>query len=273
MRRNAIAIATAVLAVVLCLGSCRESMYPAVDQTEANPTPKYAALLREVVTYDGYVDYDKLEASRGPLDEYVAWIAYSRAWRLERPIDRPADYINAYNALVLYQVLERGRPKSVMDVQGWLPVPGAKFFAMTQFKLGREWVSLSEIEHERVRNTLLDYRVHAALNCASRSCPPFRRDLYSDKSLGMQLRSQMQRWIADDRALYLEGDTVVFSPIFDWYARDFEFWSAGLNICEIARKHALGPRQQELTVAARDGCKHRFFEYDWSLNDATFDER
>ena len=264
MRRK-LFLAAVLIATTTWIG-CKESMRPSVPLSEANPTPRYAALLSEVVTYDGYIDYDKLEAKRGPLDDFIAWIADSRAWRLERPVDRPADYMNAYNALVMYQVLERKRPKSVLDVQGWIPVPGAKFFSTTQFKVGREWVSLSEIEHERVRNTMLDYRVHAALNCGSRSCPPMRRDLYVRKAIALQLREQMARWVADDRGLYFEDGVVVFNPIFDWYARDFEFWSAGLSLCEIARRHATGKRQHELVLADQDGCKHRFFEYDWSLN-------
>lgn len=255
------------LPLLLALG-CRESMGPRVDLPEDNPTPRYAALLAKVVTYDGYVDYDALELERGPLDEFVAWMADSRAWKYERPVDRPADFMNAYNALVMYQVLERERPKSVLSVRGWIPVPGARFFATTQFKLGREWLSLSEIEHERVRNSLLDYRVHAALNCASRSCPPMRRDLYTRKSLGIQLREQMGRWVNDDRGLYFDEDEVVFSPIFEWYGRDFAFWSAGQSLCEIALRYATQARALKLQAAAESGCKHRFFEYDWALNDA-----
>ncbi len=256
------------VAAALLLSACKETMLPTVEPPKTSPVPAYAALLTEVVTQDGYVDYDRLEARRKPLDDFVAWMAYSRPWRYERPVDRPADYLNAYNALVLYQVLERGRPRSVLEVQGWFGPPGTKFFLTTQFQIGRERVSLSEIEHERVRNTLLDYRVHAAMNCASASCPPLRRDLYTRRGLGLQLREQFARWIADDRGLYFEGDHVVFNPIFDWFARDFWFWSAGESLCEIARRHAVGLRQRNLTIAEERGCPHRFFDYDWSLNDA-----
>lgn len=254
---------------LLVLLGCRESMGPRVEVSEGrSASDAYAGLLAEVVTYDGYVDYELLEKKRGPLDDYVAWMANSRAWRLERPVDRVDEFLNAYNALVLYQVLERGRPSSVLDVKGWIPVPGAKFFAGTQFKLGREWVSLSEIEHERVRQTSLDYRVHAAMNCGARSCPPLRRDLYSRKGLNLQLREQMARWINDDRGLWFDGDTVVFNPIFDWYARDFAFWSAGENLCEIASHFAMSEREGRLKSASKAGCPHRFFDYDWSLNHA-----
>lgn len=255
------------LPLLLMLVGCRESMGPRVEVPEGNPTAAYAQLIAEVVTYEGYVDYGLLEQKRGPLDDYVSWMANSRAWRLERPVDRVDEFLNAYNALVLYQVLERGRPSSVLDVKGWIPVPGARFFATTQFKLGREWVSLSEIEHERVRQTALDYRVHAAMNCGARSCPPMRRDLYGKKSLNLQLREQMARWVNDDRGLWFDGDVVVFNPIFEWYERDFTFWSAGLDLCEVASRYATVERQKKLQAASKAGCPHRFFEYDWRLND------
>lgn len=264
------AFALLLLTLMVVGSGCREKMYPRVELKDGNPTPGYAALLTKVVTYDGYVNYDLLAENREPLDDFVAWMAYSRPWRLERPVDRPADFINAYNALVLYQVLERDRPASVMDVQGILGIPGGKFFNGTQFKLGREWITLSEIEHERVRNAILDHRVHAALNCASASCPPLRRELYSRRGLGVQLREQMGRWLDDDRGIQFDEDGgLLFNPIMDWFGRDFRFWSAGDNLCEISVRYTTGQRQRKVRAAMEDGCPHGFFEYDWSLNDTS----
>ena len=110
MRRALTAALALFTLVFVAFEGGRETLHPRVDLPEQNPTARYSALLVQVVTFDGYVDYEELEKQRGVLDEYVAWIAHSRAWRLERPVDRPADYLNAYNALVLYQVLERGGP-------------------------------------------------------------------------------------------------------------------------------------------------------------------
>jgi hypothetical protein len=226
-------------------------------------------LLGRVVTPDGYVDWDALEADRQPLDAYISWLSSERAWQGRITKEWHAQYLNAYNMLVLWQVLERGRPASVHDVKGMIPVDGWKFFSGTQFELGVEWLTLSEIENERIRWKEMDYRDHAALNCASMGCPPLRNELYRLPALQSQLDDQMQRWIMDDvRGVRIEDGVAVFSPIFDWYARDFEFFSAGQDLCELAAEHAIGEKQQQLRQLAGRGCPHRFSEYDWSLNDA-----
>lgn len=254
----------------LLLVGCRQGLTAdvAVPRTVVED---YDALIHKVVTEDGYVDYDALEADRGPLDAYVAHIAKEKAWPERIGRRWQARWLNAYNALVLFNVLEHDRPDSVLDVSGWIPKAGSGFFFETAFLVRGEWLSLSEIEHERVRQLDLDLRDHAALNCASMSCPPLRAELYGEggENLRGQLDDQMQRWVADDeRGLYFEGEEVVFNPIFDWFARDFEFFSAGLDPCAVAAQYAKGDRRQRLQDLSSRGCPRRFFEYDWSLNDA-----
>lgn len=256
--------------VLLALLGCRETLYSPVDAPAENPSKDYGELLSRVVGSDGMVNYDALEADREALDNYVAWLQVEEAWKGSRPTERPAEWVNAYNALVLFQVLERKRPESVLDVRGFLPIDGAKFFYGTQFAVNNgEYLSLSEIEHERVRQAELDFRVHAVLNCASKSCPPLRAKLYTHRGFPQQLREQFGAWVDDPRGLYFENEEVVFNPIFDWYARDFEFFSGGQNLCEITSKYASGKRARELKKMSEAGCPHRFFEYDWSLNDAS----
>lgn len=252
--------------MLLALG-CRETLVSHGHPRGAGPA--WEATLERIVQPDGTVDYDALEADRSGLDDYVAWIASGQEMRGKKKADHHDFWLNAYNALVIFQVLERGRPASVMDVDGWLPVPGSGFFLETQFQVGVDALSLSEIEHERVRMKELNYRDHAALNCASLGCPPLRPELYVKERLKEQLTEQMDLWMADrEKGVRVEDGVAVFSPIFDWYAFDFEFTSGGLNPCEIAAQHTVGPIRDELAALGRTGCPHRFMGYDWRLNDA-----
>ena len=261
--------------LLLCLlvvtFGCRETLVPAVQIEEGeNPTQEWDRALRYVVTPDGYVNYKALNERRDVLERYVAWLALDIGWRKDRVTERPADYINAYNALVMYQIVERNLSTSVMDVPSLIPIAGAGFFATTDFQIGGDKLSLAEIENERVRHSMLDYRVHAALNCGSRSCPPLRASLYTQRGLQMQLREQMGRWINDPRGLEIDPDgNLVFNPIFKWFELDFTFWSAGKDLCEIAARHAKGYLSTDLLKRSREGCAHTYFEYDWSLNTAT----
>jgi len=249
--------------------ACRQSMVStAVSDDEA--VADWTLLYSWVVTDDGLVDYDALEADRDVLDRYVSMLADNDSWRGRATKDWHARWLNAYNALTMFQVLERGRPDSVLTPRRLLPMSGAAFFIETQFKLGPDWLSLSEIEHQRVRQKELDIRDHAALNCASMSCPPLSRALYRSGSLRAQLDNQMTRWVMDPkRGVRIEEGQAVFNPIFDWYGRDFHFWTVEMDLCAIAAQYANGKKKAALNTLSASGCPHRFFEYDWTLNDAS----
>ena len=65
-----------------------------------------------------------------------------------------------------------------------------------------------------------------------------------------------------------EGDTLVVSPIFEWFHRDFVFFSAGMDLCELTATYATDNKRRAIDRLAAKGCKVRTFPYDWSLNDA-----
>ncbi len=255
--------------LLLALLGCRTVMTSDAE-ISGNPIRQWERVLAQSVTDEGLVDYDHLEANREALDKYVAWVHSSKPWEGKKTRERHALYLNAYNALVLFQVLERDRPPSVLEPRGWIPKGGSAFFVETAFVMGPDTLSLSEIEHERIRMKELDYRDHAAMNCASMSCPPMRPEVYLPVNLDAQLTDQMNRWMQDERTgVRIEGDVAVFNPIFDWFERDFWFTTAGMDRCEIAAQHTTGAKQKKLLELHEQGCPHRTFDYDWALNDAS----
>lgn len=261
-----------VLPILLLALGCRERLVPDLAAPERDPSADWADLLSRAVDDRGYVDYDLLERERETLEAYVAWLGGPREWARHEVGQRYALYLNAYNALVMYQVLERGRPASVLDVDGWLPGEGSGFFVETSFDLGREWLSLSEIANERVRQAELDVRSHAALGCGAMSCPPVRGELYTPRNgvFQAQLRDQMVRWLSDDdRGVRIEGGVAVFNPIFDRHARDFSFWTAGEDPCALAARFTRDEKRAALLELSAQGCPRRFFEFDWRLNDVS----
>lgn len=256
------------LTLLVALAACRPVMAPNTTPPKADPTSLWSETLSKVVTPDGMVDYDLLEAEREHLDAYVAWIARPR--RVARDNPQHAFWLNAYNALVMYAVLEDGRPASVLDVSGWLPRPGSRFFFERAFIVQGQPTSLWEIEHERLRGRTMDIRDHAAMNCASASCPPLRPSVYRATQLDKQLKEQMAIWMADEaRGVRVRRNQAWFSPIFQWFAHDFSFFTAGDDLCTTAARFSEGDRKDTLEALAEQGCPHGFFEYDWSLNDAS----
>ncbi len=255
---------------LLLLLACRQTLTPDGAVPTEDPTEEWAAALADVVTEDGYVDYELLEANREPLDKYVLWLTRDDMWGDDKiTAHRHGFHLNAFNALVMYNVLEQGRPDSVRDVSGWIPLPGSGFFMTTAFDVERDHLSLQELRDERIRQFELDYRSHGAMVFGARGGPPMSPELYGNGQLHTQLRDGMQRWFQDpERGVRVEDGVAVFNPIVDWYRRDFDFFSAGLDLCSLAARHTSGKLSVQLKTLADKGCPHRFYEFDWSLNDA-----
>jgi hypothetical protein len=254
------------LPAFVLLAACRMPMESPMASSPSGVWINYDSLLQEVVDDRGYVDYDALEADREPLDGVVRYLAERRLFGSAD--ERGAIWLNAYNAFVLFSVLENGRPESVKAVDGWLPIEGAGFFLEQTFAIDANDYNLWEIEHERIRLRRLDYRSHAALNCGSMSCPPLRNGIFTGDRLDSQLDGQMRAWINDpDRGIRVEGKSVLFSPLFSWYADDFSRWSGNLAPCVVAAQYADEPLRSILIAhEANNGCPVETFAYDWSLN-------
>lgn len=254
--------------LILLLFACRTTLEPSVPPRDDAPK-QWGALLEQAVDEDGYVDYDRIARRKVVLDRYVAWLKRERVGRIARPAYRRAHWINAFNGLVIYQILERGRPDSVLDAPGW--PRGAGFFYWTAFPLdgNRLTLSLWEIGYERILAQHQDYREFAALHLGARSSPPLRAGLYTGDTLGQQLDEAFTRWMMDRRGVRLEGGRALFNPIFQRHARQFAHYAQPADLCTLAVRHTRGKRRARLKELADQGCPHGFFDFDWRLNDAS----
>lgn len=234
-----------------------------------DPTGAWSRFLQEIVTEAGRVDYRRLRKNPRPLREYLGWVAEhgpeSDGWRLMDDNRRLAYHINAYNAWVLYGVLKHWPIASVKDVHAPFGPPGTGFFGWMRVRVDQEWVSLHTWERWHIFPVYQHPLVHVALNCAARSCPPLRNRVYTAAKLDEELDEQMRRWV-NGGAVAREGDTLVFSAIFDWYAEDFRAWAGAETPCAAVEPYAEGEVARWL--AELPDCPRRFAAYDWGLNAA-----
>jgi Protein of unknown function, DUF547 len=214
------------------------------------------------------VNYGKLKADVGngsqphPFTAYLKVIQGVKKSEFDSwsPLDQMAFLINAYNALTLKLIVDHYPVGSIKDIGGLFAKPWSiKFFDL----LGGEIKSLDPIEHENLRPRFKDYRIHAAVNCASFSCPPLRGEAYVGSKLNQQLDEQMRNWISDKTRNSFDAATgeIKVSKIFDWYSKDFESWGGGVS--KVLAKFG----DDQVRAALAKNKKIEFLDYDWKLNE------
>jgi hypothetical protein len=183
---------------------------------------EWRRVLEAVTTDDGMVRYDLLTSNqdgvRDALFRYVGQINQAspenRPDLFPTPADRLAYYVNAYNALCMYGVLQKGLPGNVA-LSG--------LYHLVRFPVGGVQTTLNDLEVRHVRSSG-DPRIHFALNCMSKSCPPLRNEPYEGARLDEQFDDQGRRFLSDPRGVQAVGPTKVrLSEIFTkFYPNDFK---------------------------------------------------
>lgn len=235
--------------LLCCLALCLAAPVSADDAV-------YAELLGAYV-HAGVVDYAGLKADEARLDAYLAELSHTDTAALDLE-SRKAFYINAYNAWTLKLILTAWPGvKSIKELGGLFSGPWSRELVRIEGKV----LTLDEVEHGILRKPpFTDPRIHFAVNCASRSCPPLRPEPYAGDRLDAQLEDATESFINAPGNTVVDGDLVWVSRIFDWYGEDF-----GDAPLDFVRRHARGELMEKLD-ALGDRARVRFLDYDWSLN-------
>jgi len=212
------------------------------------------ALLKEFVNAQHRVDYARLKREgSGRLKDYTSTLA--EAGNQPPSADQQkALLINAYNAFTIQWVLDNYPIESIWSTSA----P----FAEARHQLGGKRVSLDQIESQL--RAMGDPRIHAALVCAARSCPPLRREAYVGRRLDQELDDNVRQWLADRSLNTFDSEhaQAEVSPIFKWYGKDFDSYPGGLE--GFLRRYA--PPDVKAALGERK-FQIRFKNYDWGLND------
>ena len=215
---------------------------------EAPDAPSHAAfdqLLRTYVDARGRVDYAGMKNQHAKLKVYLNELSMERpddSWTRD---ERLAYWINAYNAATLDLILDNYPLKSIKDLDGGKP------WDVKRVKLDGNTYSLNEIENSVIRPRFREPRIHFAVNCAARGCPPLRNEAFVAERLDRQLAEQTRKFLNDPAYTNLDGETLTVSRIFDWYGEDFG------DVADFVR----GYRDD---VPA--GAQVAYSDYDWALN-------
>lgn len=150
--------------------------------------------------------------------------------------DRLAFWINLYNGLTVHYL--RNKPELLQDSSS-----RRAHFNDKKIRIAGKDLSLNIIEHgilrrskvwwslgylpdpfssrtvKELRVEKLDPRLHFALNCGGKSCPPIRH--YEPEKIHDQLELASASFIESESSIAEDGGTVHISRLFQWYQGDF----------------------------------------------------
>ncbi|MEK7852138.1 MAG: DUF547 domain-containing protein [Deltaproteobacteria bacterium] len=165
------------------------------------------------VTEDSLVRYDALKKD---LDAQEVLRRYRDT---PVPVDatrefRAADFVNKYNCQVILAALEhleeaRKNKNGVKGIKG--------FFDGIRYTIGGETLTLQEFESLGVKMGVSE--VHFGYNCASKGCPPFRREAYTEENVIRMLNENATIYLA--KKTRVEGRKIRTSDLFFWFPNDF----------------------------------------------------
>ncbi len=225
-------------------------------------------ILKEHVVVSGHksaVRYGHIKGSPKKLQQYI----YSLSDVSKKQFDSFSEpqklsfLINAYNAFTLTLVLNNYPVSSIKKIGSWFSTPWKIRF----FKLFGEMRSLDDIEHEMIRKWFNEPRIHFALVCAAKSCPPLRNEAFVAERLEEQLSDAAKNFLTDRDRNYYDGQSQILylSSIFKWYGDDFnKTYGSALNF---TAPILAGNKAEELQITS-ESTATQYLNYDWSLNDA-----
>lgn len=265
-------------------GSSSTSSADGVGSSDAVDHAPYTKLLKAYVDDKGLVNYAELQKNRAPLDAFIASFAQLDPtafddWSDESKI---AFWINAYNAITLkyiidhYPIKKGGIIKGLRFPDNSIRQIDGVWTKLTTRIMDRD-LTLDAIEHEILRKEFREPRIHAALVCAAKSCPPLRQEAFTAARLEEQLSDQSTRFMSSDKGIKIDPDNekLYLTSILDWFKDDFvDQYNASETISGHGKKvnATLDYTRMYTYAKAADYIQNAdydvdYLDYDWSLNE------
>ncbi|MBO1256048.1 DUF547 domain-containing protein [Alteromonas sp. 5E99-2] len=229
-------------------------------QAQEEAQKEWAYIVANYVDETGSTDFARLAKSDdlARLKQVVEFISKTspntHPELFKAPNATMAYYINAYNALAMYGVIDRGIPDGFTSF-----IKRAKFFKFRDVVIGGEETNLYDFENDVVR-PLGEPRAHFALNCMVKDCPRLPQVPFVAETLDEQLKQAAWEFFAKEKHFYRDdkNNAVYVSEILDFYTEDFVESGKTKDLGEYINRYVNTP--------IPDSYKIKFIDYDWRIN-------
>lgn len=203
-------------------------------------------LLQKHVSPSGKVNYEGFKSDQARLKSYLDELSNNPIQSDWSRAEKIAYWINVYNAFTIQLILDNYPVSSITKLHGGKP------WDVKWIKLGGKTYSLNQVENDILRPQYKDARIHFAVNCAAKSCPPLLNRAWTGDQLNTLLEKQTKAFVNNSKYNTISAKKVNISKIFEWYASDFG------NLIEFLNKYS------ETSINKGAGVSYQ--EYDWALN-------
>lgn len=203
-------------------------------------------ILSKYVSGSGVVNYSGLLGNIDALNEYLSQLSSTVPSSSDRSIEAKAFWMNAYNAFTIKLILNHFPVKSIREIDGGSP------WDTKWIKLGSSTYSLNNIEHDIIRKYWKDGRIHFAVNCAAKSCPPISNRAFTKANTEKLLEELTRKFISNKDFNDVSPSKLELSKIFEWYKEDFG------DLSKFIDKYT--------TIKVSNKANVSYKEYNWSLN-------
>jgi hypothetical protein len=225
----------------------------------------YDALLHKYVNDHSLVAYAHWKANTEDsqaLERYLKRMGCVDLRKRAPQAAQLAYWINLYNATTLWGILREYPTSSIRNhTAGML---GYNIWKDLFVRVDGQLYALDDMEHMVLR-TMGEPRIHFAIVCASKGCPPLRNRAYTAAGLDQELADNARHFFGKPANLQTDESsrTVYLSELLKWYGSDFAPTPA--EQLRVLRPYF--PVPERLAWIEQPGVSVQYLPYDWNLND------
>lgn len=236
--------------------------------TKTEPKPMYNESSNSLVKLSQQFMY--AAKTNEAVDDYVTSLknlSYAELLAgLKNDDDKKAFWINLYNAYTnasLHKNPDQYKDRKTFFKNENIIVAGKTFSldkiehgilrrSKIKWSLGYFSKLFPEKTEKDLRVNKLDYRIHFALNCGAKSCPPIA--FYNPENINTQLDIAATAYLTAEAAYNAETNILMLPAILNWFRRDF---GGKKKMIELLKSKKILPA---------DATPHiEFKTYDWNL--------